>query len=105
MIKDFLREIRWAYQRAIRGWDETALWGLDSHFERTVIPPLKQFCQGYMELDAERHRLNPERTEVCKKTLELIKNYENETYEEMFNGTKVKELAVYFAKNIGYYWD
>lgn len=99
------KQIKWAWQRVFREWDDAALWGLDSHFERVIIPPLKKFCEGYMQLDEERHRLNPERTHVCKMTLELIEEYEQQTDIEMLYGTKVKKVAVYFAENIGYYWD
>ena len=104
-MRDLRQRIKWAYQRARYGWDDTALWGLDSHFQETVVPPLKKFCERYIALDGERHRLNPERTEVCRHTLELINKLETEDYEEMFNGTNISELAIYFANNIGYYWD
>lgn len=100
-----MRKIKWAWQRMVRGWDDTALWGLDSHFAHVVIPPLKEFCEEYLQLEKERHELNPERTDVCKTTLELIKKWEEQDYDEMWKGERVKNLASYFAENIGYYWD
>ena len=104
-MRHLYNRIRWAIQRAVRGWDDTALWGLDCHFEETVIPPLKVFCQEWLEQDGEIRRLNPERTKVFRETLSLIRKYEKQSYEDMFNGTQVKSLAKYFAEHINYYWD
>lgn len=28
--------VKWAYQRVVRGWDDRAIWGLDSHLARTL---------------------------------------------------------------------
>ena len=104
-MRHLYNRIRWAIQRVKRGWDDTALWGLDCHFEETVIPPLKMFCEQWLEQENEIHRLNPERTRVYKETLSLIKKYEDQSYEDMLNGTNVKGIAKYFSENIGYYWD
>ena len=101
-MKDWLRQIKYAYQRVVRGYDERIYWEFDSYFCQ-FIPPLKKFCQ--MELDPEDAVNNPKRQEVYKKTLELIENWEKQTYEDMFNGVRIQELFEYFGKHINWYWN
>lgn len=42
-MKDFLREVKYAYQRVRYGYDERIKWEFDSYFSQ-FIPPLKEFC-------------------------------------------------------------
>lgn len=101
-MKDLLREIKYAYQRVKYGFDERIYWEFDSYFTQ-FIPPLKKFCQN--ELDPEDAINNPKRQEVYKRTLELIENWEKQTYEEVWLGKKTAELWEYFGGNINYYWN
>ena len=105
-----LNRIKWAYQRVVRGWDDTAKWNLDSHFVEVVIPPLKEMCEkslaGLFVCEA-----NAKREEVLSKTIMLIENYELDcdymaddwSFEKEDNS--LKALATYFAQNITMYWD
>lgn len=105
MIKNFFREIKWAYQRAVHGYDETVFWGFDDYLYNTFKEPIKIFCENALE-DKDFCKWNPEKTEVHKETLRLLKeadkmpvgNYYNEVNER----TRFWE---YFSKNIGYFWD
>lgn len=38
------RQIRWAYQRLTRGWDDTATWSLDTHLAKTLGEQLKHLA-------------------------------------------------------------
>ena len=99
--KDFFREIKYAYQRIRYGFDERIYWEFDSYFAQ-FIPPLKKFCQDEHDpLDIH----NPKRNEVYKTTLDLIRAWENQSYEEMWDGKKTVELWEYFGKNINWYWN
>ena len=40
-IKDFIREIKFAFQRAFRGFDDSAYWSLDFYLTKTIIPVLE----------------------------------------------------------------
>jgi hypothetical protein len=40
-IKDFRYEVKWAYQRVFRGFDDRAFWGLDSYLTEIILPVLK----------------------------------------------------------------
>lgn len=101
------KRIKWAYQRVVRGWDDTALWALDDHFTEVIIPPLKKFCLQEIQSDGieQMEKLDPIRISVYQKTLEYIYLYENQTFEEEIEGKPLRRLASYFANHIGYYWD
>jgi len=96
-------EIKWAYQRVVKGYDDRIYWGFDSVIYN-IQEPLKKFCLNYLE-DKKHSRLNPERTAVFKQTLFLIEQIENEEYQDMFNNKALGNLAKYFGENIGWYWD
>jgi hypothetical protein len=106
------QEIKLAYQRVVRGWDETALWGLDSHFEDVVIPPLKKFLEEQFDT-AHQHRglHNEHRYQIYAKTLDLLLDYElaqdymQDDWDFKKEDEALKALALYFAENIGWYWD
>ena len=101
-MKDWIRQIKWAYQRVRYGYDETIMWEFDSYFAQ-FIPPLKKFCQ--MELDPEDAVNNPARQEVYKRTLELIESWEKQPYEAIYTGKETPELWEYFGKHINFYWN
>lgn len=42
-MKDVFRKIRWAYQRVVRGYDDTAYWNLDYYIARIALPVLKSY--------------------------------------------------------------
>jgi hypothetical protein len=97
------KEIKWAWQRVVRRYDDRIFWSFDSYFI-TMIEPLKKFCSE--ELADEKHmELNPERKSVFEETIKLIDIWEHEEYEAMFNGTNITKLATHFGKNINYFWD
>ena len=105
-MTNFLFKIKLAYQRVTRGWDETATWGMDGHFVEVVIPPLKAICQR----DIFQCPENQSKIKVFKKTLELIAEYETCSHYSNFRKWDMAEealqaLAVYFAKNLYWYWD
>ena len=53
---DLLREIKWAYQRAVHGYDERIMWGFAGYLN-DFIPPLKEFCEQELT-DKEIMKLN-----------------------------------------------
>ena len=100
-MKNWLRTIKWAYQRVRYGYDETIMWGFDGYFSQ-FIKPLKKFCEKQLEVIDD---LNPVRDVIYKETLRLIAEWEKQSYEDMFHGTKDAELWEYFGKHISYYWN
>jgi hypothetical protein len=59
-----IKEIKWAYQRVVRGYDERCFWGFDSYFIR-ILPALKEFCEKKLD-DKNFVKYNPEKAEVFK---------------------------------------
>lgn len=106
-----LNEIKWAWQRITRGYDERITWGFDVYFIQ-IIPALKEFCENWLQLGYADH--NPEKKEVMLETLRLIQDYQtatvfNEgefTYHSWIDqDQKLAILAAYFGENINAYWD
>lgn len=38
-VKDFIREVKYAYQRVVRNFDERAVWGIDEHLS-IILPQM-----------------------------------------------------------------
>lgn len=96
-------EIKWAYQRVVRGYDDRVFWDFDSYFLQ-VMPALREFCVDY--INGDNAHLNPQRTKVFKNTIKLIDYYINDVESWSINEqpSKVK-LLTYVGKNSGYYWN
>lgn len=98
-----IRQIKWAWQRVVRGYDDRVKWGFDGYFLQ-VIPALKEFCEEYLQ-NTELVNLNTKRAGIFKKTIELIEVWENQTYKEEWEGKKQNALLAYIGKRSVYYWD
>lgn len=102
-MKQWLRQIKWAYQRVRYGYDETIKWEFDSYFSQ-FIQPLREFCEA--ELDPEDEVNNPKRQEIYKTTLKLIEDYRNMDYKDGYSEENAEtKLWKYFGEHIGYYWN
>lgn len=93
-------EIKWAYQRVYRGYDDRIFWGVDGYFEQ-FLPAIKQFCKHYLTHDY--CDLNPERKKVMIRTIKLITAYEKTDYD--FDGVEASKMWKYIGAHLGYYWD
>lgn len=101
---NILDEIKYAYQRVVRGYDDRVFWGFDSYFLQ-VVPALKEFCEQELKGTATLE-LNPERYKIFTHTLELIKEYENMTDEDWWKvDNQINRLLGFVGNNIGYFWD
>jgi hypothetical protein len=94
-------EIKWAYQRVVRGYDDRIFWGVDEYFEQ-FLPAIKQFCKGYLEHDY--CDLNHKRKKVMQTTIKLIEIYEEQEYAS-FDGVEAEEMWEYIGKYLTWYWD
>lgn len=96
-------EIKWAYQRVVRGYDDRVRWGFDSYFLQ-VMPALREFCVDYINGDSAH--LNSYRTKVFKNTIKLIDDYTNDVDSwSMTEELSSVKLLTYVGKHSGYYWD
>jgi len=49
-MNDYKYEVKWAWQRVFRGWDDTACWSIDEHLSillPKVIRKLRDGCDSY----------------------------------------------------------
>ena len=106
-MRNIIYEVKWAYQRVVRGYDDRIFWSFDSHFIK-IIPALRTFCSDYLKQE-ESVRLNKERADIYKRTLVLIEHWES-IWACYDGGWRLEEealakLAEHFGKNINWYWD
>lgn len=101
-MRNILNEIKWAYQRVVRGYDDRVMWGFDSYF-LAVIDPLREFCLEYAARDYAH--LNEERLKIFYQTVMLIDEYKavEDTWSQ--RDKALSNLFEHVGKNIGYYWD
>lgn len=104
MIKDILNEIKWAYQRVRRGYDDTIYWGLEDYL-RQIIPAIEEFCLRNLK-EKELMKLNPKRKEIFGKTIKLIKDFRRMPYKDNFKRpNQISKLWSYVGENIMWFWD
>ena len=104
-MRNIYREVKWAWQRVVRGYDDRVFWGFDGYFMK-IIPALEEFCTSYFAIDdGERAKMNPERAAIFSETIYLIQAYRQveDTWSE--GDEALSHLFGYVGKNIGYYWD
>lgn len=49
-MREFPRQVRWGYQRVTRGWDDSAIWSLDTHLGEVLgaqLIALAECAHGY----------------------------------------------------------
>lgn len=52
-VLDPLREIKWAYQRVVRGWDDSEVWSLDWSISEKMVPMLKELKENHCGTPAQ----------------------------------------------------
>ena len=95
-----IKEIKYAYQRVVRGYDDRIYWGFDEYFSQ-FIPAIKKFCEN--ELKYYDKHLNENRFKVYKETLKLIRKVENSSCKNI--DKNIQSFWRYFGENIGYFWN
>jgi hypothetical protein len=99
-----MNKIKWAWQRAVRGYDDRIFWGFDGYFEQ-FIPPLEKFCVDYLR-NKERAELNEKRAEICRETIRRIRFYQAQWAQNTPVIDKAsKELWQYVGAHMAWYWD
>lgn len=106
MIQNWINEIKWAYQRVVRGYDDRVKWEFSNYF-LNVIPALEEFCvEQLFEREDESMTNNPEREKIYLKTLNLIQDWKAMTgADDWKDPNQETKLLEYVGRNIGYYWD
>ncbi|MFA6315541.1 MAG: hypothetical protein WC648_04205 [Candidatus Paceibacterota bacterium] len=103
-VGSFLNEIKYAYQRVVRGYDERIGWSFDSYFDQ-FIPPLKKFCQKQLSKEYIKE-YNKDKVRIFKKTLDLIAKYETRNDLDWYKHPNIySRLWKYVGEHISYYWD
>lgn len=101
-MRNILNQIKWAWQRVVRGYDDRVMWGLDAYF-LAILDPLYEFCMEWASRDYAE--LNPEKLEVFANTVALIDDYREDQDTWRVSNEKCAILFEYVGKHINYYWD
>lgn len=107
-ISNAQREVKWAYQRVVRGWDDRALWSLDDHLTKTLGAQLVRMSEIYhghpCDYDAEQWGAD------LKKHGEALLTYQRTHYDsygdewdEAYKPTQ--EALTWVADNLAALWD
>ena len=121
-IYDYWREVKWGFQRMFRGYDDTAVWSLDSYITDIALPVLKYLrhhgcsignVDGWENMSFDEVEL--ERYKVMDKIIlafQIMKdndmdyefhNHDVEYYKEQQR--KIQEGLQLFAKYYESLWD
>ena len=95
-----IKEIKYAYQRVVRGYDDRIYWGMGEYFSQ-FIPAIKEFCEN--ELEYYDKHLNENRFKVYKETLKLIRKVDKSSCKNI--DKNIQSFWRYFGENIGYFWN
>lgn len=96
----FLKTIKYAYQRVVRGYDDRIYWELDGYFDK-FVDPIKKFCEEALKETADEKRI-----EIFSTTIRLIEEYKKMDYVDNYKSNNQTEaLWSYVGKNIRWYWD
>ena len=104
-IREIKGEIKFALQRAFRGYDDKVSlgWGLEQYFEQ-IIPSIKEFCEYELnEMSQVEH--STDWTNAYKNTLKLIKDWEDKDYKALDENKELSKLFQYISKHIDWYWN
>jgi len=96
-------QIKWAFQRVVRGYDDRITCSYDSHL-LLMMKPLKQSCLEWLgDRDWAEHFTG--RKEIYEKTVELIEKWEQRKDGLSFieENDLQDELCGYIGKHIHWY--
>src|SRR3990167_313331 len=100
MKNKIANEIKYAYQRIVRGYDDRIKWSFCDYFNQ-FLPPLKEFCKHEL-----KDCYDGKRKEIFTTTLDLIHDYEVMPYENYYKEPNEEtKLLEYIGKNLGYFWN
>jgi hypothetical protein len=103
-MKDLFREIKYAYQRVVMGYDDRIFFELDGYFDQ-FIPPIKEFCQTQVKQE-KLMKLDPKRKDLFEETLKRIDAYEKMDFKDLMKWNEItKDLWGLIGENITSFWD
>ena len=102
---NILREIKWAWQRVVKGYDDRIYWEFDSYLSWMMIPALKIFCEEKLA-DKEHCKWNPIKEGIYQEMLRLISDFQEMDYQDQFKDENAEsKMYEYFGKFISYFWN
>ena len=111
-VREVPNQVKWAYQRVVRGWDDRALWSLDDQLSRSLGAQLTQMAKGGMSYPGTEVYPSFElwQTDLHKHGAALATyarvHYETDTTDEWeLIYQPAREALMWVAENLGNLWD
>lgn len=109
-IRDVPRQIKWAHQRVFRGWDDRAVWSLDSHLTRVLgqqLIVMSEIAHGYPgeEIGWTYERWVGELHQHGEALLAYSTQFEHDMddWERLY--VPAREALLWVAENLSMLWD
>lgn len=101
----FFKAIKYAWQRANRGYDTTHTWEFSEYF-RQILPALKKFCEDELGSGTEEWTDgNGKRVGIYKETLTKIEAYEKMPSTDWYKEPNAEsEMWKFIGEHIAWYW-
>lgn len=112
-IEDWIRSVKFAYQRVVRGYDDTAYWSLDTYLAEMLVPIMTWYRDNdphmmSKDFGVEEYFTREEQVEVYNKMItafqsmidydHLIEDYTPELQDKVDEGLQL------FAKYFRGFW-
>ncbi|PIQ14560.1 MAG: hypothetical protein COW67_13150 [Flavobacteriales bacterium CG18_big_fil_WC_8_21_14_2_50_32_9] len=109
-VEDGIREVKYAYQRVVNGYDERILWDIAEYLNRVLIPVLKKFRENkYGYPNGLTQKAWDKELDIMIKGFEAsqrIKDLNPGTRDSYRNDMKIAEKGLsLFAKRYMNLWD
>lgn len=101
-LKWILQELKFAWQRAVRGYDDTIKYGYGfEYYIVRAMPGLKEFCKRALKEKSVDDKA------LLNKTIKLIDKYDKACNDWNISGMEKteKEMVKYVFENVDKYWD
>ena len=76
-IEDWIREVKFGFQRMFRGYDDTAYWGLDTYLAEMLVPIMRWYR------DNDRHMMYKKIGKTERGTTYYTKKEQREIYNKI----------------------
>lgn len=113
--RDIPRQIKWAYQRVVRGWDDQSVWSLDSHLTNILgqqLVKMSEIAHGWPS--SQGFETFEEWVEALKTHGEALLTYQEKQYSAFgfLDGDEwdaiyqpARTALIWVADNLGGLWD
>lgn len=102
IAEEYSRQIKWAWQRVFRGWDDRVIWSIDGHIAKYLpiwLRELKNDKCGVSSMMFKEEDYIDENYNVSDETMEIRRKEYNDILEEIAQGFEVYYKDNWFTED------